>query len=290
MIITRLIGGLGNQLFQYAIGRHLAIRNNTELKLDLSAFQTYDRRKYLLSHFQIVECIATPSELRWINQALSVVDYFRYPIRSFSGSPRILKERAFEFQADVLSANGDLLLDGYWQSPDYFTDIETIIRQEFRLNMPIDGLNREMAQRISSANAISVHIRRGDYVSMPDAAAFHGVCSLTYYHTALQMMADTIPNPVFFVFSDEPEWVRENLKTKCEMHYVNHNSTDEPQEDLRLMTLCQHHIVANSSFSWWGAWLNLNPEKQVIAPDPWFANQSVNTSTLLPNGWKRIAA
>jgi hypothetical protein len=148
----------------------------------------------------------------------------------------------------------------------------------------LSGKNADIAEQIGRVNAVSLHVRRGDYVKNPKTTATHGLCSLDYYHTAIRYIYETVEQPYFFIFSDDMAWVKEHLKIDAPCQYVDHNQGKESFNDMHLMSLCKHHIIANSSFSWWGAWLNSSPEKIVIAPNKWFANQN-NIKDLLPNDW-----
>ena len=133
-----------------------------------------------------------------------------------------------------------------------------------------------------------MHIRRGDYVSNPTTNKLHGTCSLEYYHNAVDIIAAKVSNPHFFIFSDDHEWARNNFKIDYPLTFVAHNNAGKNYEDMRLMSLCKHHIIANSSFSWWGAWLGSNPKKIVCAPRGWFKDKSLNTNDIIPSDWSRI--
>ena len=162
------------------------------------------------------------------------------------------------------------------------------MREEFSFKQPATGRNLEAAAEIGACNAVSLHVRRGDYAADPVVMAMHGVCSLDYYARAVEYVLERVSKPVFFLFSDDPDWVRDHLKVRGSMRVVDQNGPDSGSEDLRLMVQCKHHIIANSTFSWWGAWLNANPDKLVIAPKRWFADGSLNTSDLLPTNWVKM--
>ena len=140
---------------------------------------------------------------------------------------------------------------------------------------------------ISQTNSVSLHIRRGDYVSNQKTNQTHGTCDLDYYQRCITEIEKEVENPYFFVFSDEIEWVKENLKINHPAEYVDQNTGDKSYEDMRLMSQCKHNVIANSSFSWWGAWLNSYPDKIVFAPKRWFASDKHNTKDLIPEGWKK---
>lgn len=292
MVITHLIGGLGNQMFQYAAGRRLAHIHKTELKLDIQEFEKYTLRKYALGVFNIKENFATVEEI----VRLKVRKKISLPRRIISKifktwySPRLTyaKENYFHFEPIILKAPDNVYLKGYWQSEKYFKDIEEIIRKEFTIKIPQAGRNRELSDIINSCESVSVHIRRGDYVSNPSVNKKHGACKLDYYQCCLQIISQKVNNPRFFLFSDDPKWVKDNFKMNYPLTIVDHNSADNVHEDLRLMAQCKHNIIANSTLSWWGAWLNPNPNKIVFTPKKWFENNELSIIDLIPRNWLKI--
>lgn len=291
MVITRIWGGLGNQLFEYAAGRRLALANDDQLKLDISHYQI-SSRPYKLNKFNIVEDIALPME---VQRLTGMKDHSSMPARIRRRLMRylptrrtaIIVERSSGFRPEVLSATGDAYMDGYWQSELYFKDIEHIIRGEFRLKDPPGAINRTVGAAISECESVSLHVRRGDYVSNPLYNQVHGTCPLEYYEAAVELIAKEVKDPHFFVFSDDLEWTKRNLMLGYPAAYP-HNGEENDYEDLRLMSLCKHHIIANSSFSWWGAWLSANPNKVVIAPKRWFNDPRKDPSNIVPSSWRRI--
>jgi Glycosyl transferase family 11 len=291
MIIVKLIGGLGNQMFQYSLGQHLAIKNNSTLKLDLQGFKDYKLRNYDLSCFNILENIATSNDLsdvilpsnrlirkvgKCIKVKLNVVQQIQY-----------IKESIFNFQPEILNLGDNIYLEGYWQSEKYFSDIKDVIIKEFTVKNRPDPINESFIEEIAGCESVSIHIRRGDYVSNPTTNKFHGFLGLDYYQRAIKLMLEKVDNPHFFVFSDDPGWANKNIKTDASITYIKHNNAKN-YEDMRLMSTCKHQIIANSSFSWWGAWLNKNPEKIVLAPEKWFNDSSINTDDLILDSWIRI--
>ena len=292
MVIVQLVGGLGNQFFQYATGRAVAHRNRTPLKLDISAFDQDPLRSYRLHHFNIVESIATPDEVAhltkrgsgiWKRISRRVERYLLPPYRR-----SVFAQRFDHFDPDILRLRGNVYLIGYWQSEKYFKDIAHIIRQDFTFRHTPDTENQKLARIIANTNSVSLHIRRGDYVSNPITYQYHGVCSLDYYRAAVARLTQTVKRPHFFVFSDDMEWAQQNLKPDYPVTYVTHNGVERDYEDLRLMSQCKHHIIANSAFSWWGAWLCTRPGKLVIAPRKWFNKADCDTSDLIPASWSRV--
>lgn len=267
MIITKLLGGLGNQLFQYAIGRKLSIIHNTELKIHKESFGMYQLRRYGLGNFNIKATEATEEEVQ--------------KILSQNGNYGIEKER--KFLPEILESPDNIYLRGDWQSELYFDDIADVLREEFTLKSPLDKKADKWAKKIkNSKGSVSLHIRRGDYLKNPILRKNFGVLPKEYYQNAINIIKEKIKNIKIFVFSDDISYVRNNLKLDAPVTYVEGVKSD--YEELYLMSLCENHIIANSSFSWWGAWLDPNPDKIVIAPNPWFRLPIGNTD-IVPKNW-----
>ena len=289
MIVMRLKGGLGNQLFQYALGRYLSHTKNTTLELDTASFHIDRLRVYRLDCFQIA---ATASDRLPFFATDGRLKHFNTLIQAFKGlfsKPfQIIKERAFSFDASVLNCSDQAYLDGFWQSEQYFAPIADVIRHDLRLKSPLPPALQELASQIQATNAVAVHVRRGDYVSNPTTTAYHGVCSVQWYEEAAKQMMQKVDKPTFFVFSDDYEWVRENIHFDAPTVYIPPSPDGQECNDMHVMSLCQHNIIANSSFSWWGAWLNANPNKIVIAPKQWFAAGNHDTKDLIPQSWIRL--
>jgi hypothetical protein len=301
------MGGLGNQLFQYAAGRSLAVRLDAELSLDISWFRMYNKRAFHLPFFNIEPRIATRREIRcfmdrpgftgrlhkWFRlfvateAKLSAYGFRRWKKEVSISQGLYYKEPHFHYDSTFDSLSGDVYLDGYWQSEKYFKAIEGLIRNQFTLRAPPDKENSELAERITSCESVALHIRRGDYVTNPDLHLFHGLCDIRYYIHAVNYLLSQLQSPQFFVFTDDPEWAKRNLDLLSPFVIVEHNGALRDYEDLRLLSLCKHNIIANSTFSWWGAWLNANGSKIVLAPEKWF-HVEMNESDLIPEGWRRI--
>lgn len=290
MIIVRLIGGLGNQMFQYAAGRRLAHVLGVEFKLDITGFEHYPLRKYYLENFNIKENFASLKEIRALTKRPIVERVLSWTLHRppRTASTYIREKLSFHFDSDILSLPDGIYLDGYWQSEKYFADIAGIIRREFTVKTPQMGKNKELAEMVTATESVSLHIRRGDYVSNPSTNSILGVCNLDYYTRCVEHLTQTVKNAHFFVFSDDPEWVHENLKLSYPMTLIDHNGADKNYEDLRLMSQCKHHIIANSTFSWWGAWLGQRRDKMVFAPKSWHACEKFDTRDLIPDKWTRI--
>lgn len=293
MVIVNLIGGLGNQLFQYAAGRSLSIAHQTNLKLDISGFEEYKLRTYGLDPFCVQEVFASPVEIANVTGS-SKKGLSRFVFRARERLKPHFRRVVFSephfrpFNPDIFKTPTNVYLNGYWQSEKYFADIKDIIRREFTLKYEPDSYNREMIKRISSANSVSIHIRRGDYVSNPVTNRIHGTCTLDYYERCVSLISRKIDKPEFFVFSDDPDWAADNLRLDYPAVIVTHNGVIKAHEDLRLMSSCKHNILANSSFSWWAAWLNPNPDKMVYVPQQWFKRVDVHTRDLILNDWIKV--
>ena len=285
-MITRLRGGLGNQMFAYALSRHLVIKNKTKLKLDLTYIKIDGLKAYGLNDFNITgEVIPFPyffpiipktffKILKILSKKLNKKDlYFGEKRRCFF-KKKILEKNVF-------------VLDGYWTCEGYFKDISDIIRKDFTLKKELDKENKSMLKKIKNSNSVCIHIRRGERASDPWAKKMQEPCSLDYYDKSMKLISKKTKNPHFFTFSDDPKWVKENLKTKFPMTYVDFNNVKGVAKDLNLMKHCKHFIIAKSTVSWWGAWLSENKDKIIIAPERWFDNGR-KEGDVIPKEWIRV--
>lgn len=285
MIVVRLTGGLGNQMFQYALGRKLALARGVPLRLDIDVFASDRKRAYRLDNLKIQAEPATPADMRGLRPRFRKLARRREAL--FGRSPRLVLEHGFGFDPAVLDCAPNAYLDGYWQAEPYFADIRDTLIEDFRPRLPLSEARQDLLAQIAETTAVSVHVRRGDYVSNAKIAAQHGHLPADWYRAAMQSMAENLENPTFFVFSDDPAWVRANLASDWPLHLVDFGD-DREYEDLHLMARCHHHVTANSSFSWWGAWLDPRPDKIVIAPRQWFRASDVDTRDLVPADWQRL--
>jgi hypothetical protein len=291
MIISKLCGGIGNQMFQYATGRALSVRLGSPLLLDLSWFEEMTGctpRDYELGAYELRADTATPRDLA--SFAVKEGGLLRRLTGRDNRAGRRIEEPLFRYWPGFETLTGDVHLVGYWQSEKYFKEIRSTLQRDFSVARKSTGKNRELADRIGATSAVSLHVRRGDYVDREETSRFHGTCSIEYYAKSIDYLASRVASPHLFVFSDDPGWARDNIAASCPVTVVDHNDASTSHEDLRLMSLCRHHIIANSSFSWWGAWLCQNPDKILIAPERWFANEEKNgqTDDLIPEGWVRL--
>ena len=284
MIVVRLLGGLGNQMFQYAVGRALAEERGDELFLDTHAYGEtppgHTPRHYELHQFPIQASLCSPW-LRWKFRRRSWVPLLR--------RYAYVRESGHVFDASLATRRDPhLYLDGYWQSELYFRGLRAALAREFTLASPPDERNAALLTEIRASNAVAIHVRRTDYVDHAATHALHGVCSVDYYQRAMAYVRERVEAPRFFMFSDDPEWVRRNLSAPADTRIVSHNGADRGADDMRLMRECKNFVIANSSFSWWGAWLCLHPNKLVVAPRPWFADPNEDEGDLVPADWTRM--
>jgi hypothetical protein len=291
-VVVRLMGGLGNQLFQYATARAIAARHNAGLIFDLSWFPTVSDREYALAPFAVIAKILQDDPLIQTSRLHSLWNRLAHRLIRRSGLKRfgrpVFAERYFHFDPAVLDVRAPIYLDGYFQSERYFSDHADLIRNELRLVAPPAKRSQEMLEMIRSSEAVCLHVRRGDYVANATTQAFHGTCSLDYYREGFALAAEGMRNPTVFVFSDNPSWAQENLKLDARTVIVDIHGPEQAHEDLRLMAACRNFVIANSSFSWWAAWLGEQLSKRVVAPKRWFANAANDTRDLLPADWVRI--
>lgn len=287
------MGGIGNQLFQYATGRALALKHNTELKLDLSLLNAdpknvYTKRELELPVFNIKAQIANEKELKLFEKKSTLKKIIFKLFQNFFSNYFIANQDGFEFNKAVLSYPNNTYLNGYWQTEKYFSDIREVLLKELVVKKEMNTECILMKEQILSSNSVSLHIRRGDYVSDKSASEFHGTLPLEYYFKAISYLNQKHLNLKVFIFSDDMNWVKAHLKLENECVYVDFNTGENSVFDMYLMSICNHNIIANSSFSWWGAWLNQNLNKTVIAPVFWFADKSLNTKDLIPSSWIKL--
>ncbi len=282
MITIELCGGLGNQLFQYALGRRLSLDHNVGLIIDVSAFRNDPLRSYRLGNFCLPRHAIKDGRPSFLEGLLPTAIR-----RRVLSSPDRYIERHYEFDENVLNISKGIVA-GYWQTEKYFKSIRQTLLNEILPASPLTKSSAYWSGVISDIEAVSVHVRRGDYASDSKTQSYHGLVDLDWYAKAIMDMQERVGSPHFFFFSDDLDWVRMNFPAHPNFHFVDSAPDGLEHEDMFLMSLCKHHILANSSFSWWGAWLNRRDDKIVIAPNRWFANTSINTKDLLPSEWVQL--
>lgn len=296
MIMVKLISGLGNQLFQYAVARDLAIRTGQELKLDTSFFNSQSLRSYRLNHFNIQATIASEKEIDQFLHRYNSRKIANRIVRNIGSKfprryHRLFKEQQeWQYEPEIKRLNGNKYLHGYWQHYKYFDSISPQIFDELTVReSERQPFATQYAGIQKDEKSVSIHIRRGDYVTDPEANVNIGVLPLHYYAKALDMFKKELKDPSFYVFSDDLDWAKNNLKLPGLVSYMDLGNADKDYIELELMSFCRHNIIANSSFSWWGAFLNRNPKKTVVAPADWVRHPDVNARIKIqfPN-WVKI--
>jgi hypothetical protein len=299
MIVVRLRGGLGNQLFQYAAGFSLAKHVGVPLKLDLYTYTKHKYRKYELHHFNIEEQLATRAEVHRFTGPNFLVRFLNKR-ENYLRCPGVFAQPHYHFYEDFLNLPAPLYLSGYWQSEKYFLPIASDIRKMYMLKQPLDARNAALADEMAGTESVAVHVRLGDYVSNVQYQSFFGTLDTAYYRSAIAYLMQQRDNLRFFVFSDSVAKAKSIFADLPKATFVDHNQRGEAHKDLFLMSQCRHNIIANSTFSWWGAWLNANPHKVVVAPQRWFARafntqtlpvypvRLYNTKDLIPTSWIRL--
>jgi hypothetical protein len=274
-VTVAITGGLGNQMFQYAAGRALAVRCKAPLVLDLAFYNDRRHRKYELDAFPIAASGVTGNA----GNPLA-----RWMARRREGT--VYREPHFHYDPAFERLTAPVRLEGYFPSPRYFAGYEDTVRHDLAPPAADDAESRRLAPRIASGDAIALHVRRGDYVSRPKINQLMGTCSVAYYEAALARIPG---DGTVFVFSDDIAWAKANLPRTRPTVFVGEASPRAGLADLWLMALARHHIIANSSFSWWGAWLGQRPDGTTIAPARWFADSANDVKDLFPASWIRIA-
>ena len=291
MIFVRLMGGLGNQMFQYALGRRLALQHGVPLKLDISWYEGQDNRSYSLGNLAMEAEIASAEEI------FSLKSYSSYfPVQmAWKASQRFLpyykrrmvkEQKIGTYDPNILYCPDNAWLNGYWQSEKYFQGIKKIICQDFSPRQELLKKVRQIADSIhSNPYSVSIHIRRGDYLT--EFSQSFAACSIDYYKQAISHISAIVDNPHFYIFSDDIKWAKENLALNAAMTFIEPDSKIGDFKDMYLISQCRHHINANSSFSWWGAWLGEKTDSIVIAPNQWFTDKPYPKDTI-PKRWAQL--
>lgn len=301
MIITKIQGGLGNQLFQYATGKSLAIYLKKELFLDLTFYENPNHRKiYRLDKFKLPFKVANSSEIIKIKNSDEIPWFFRKLRRIGMPLPPYYKKSHFiEKEIENLFRNknriSNVYIEGWFAQENYFKEHRTILLNELNADGFLKGEKLDIKKEIQSSNSVSVHIRRGDYLTNP----FFKSLPVDYYGKAIEMAKGSLKKPTFYLFSDDMAWVKKEYSYLADAFFIENNSfvqfpssTVGDIQDLMLMRSCRHQIIANSTFSWWGAWLNINKEKQVYYPSCWFndkiAQRMFETNDFIPAAWHKV--
>jgi hypothetical protein len=286
MVYSEITMGLGNQLFQYAAGRALALRLGTSFRLNACFYRKHSSYRALaLNRFRIQAEFASRAEQAVLNRwdrkpfnSLTTVWQRLVPTLGLT----VVRDPGMGFDERILALEGNIYLRGYWESWRYFPEVGTRIREELTLHDEPDAENRRLIEEMQENDSVGVHVRRGDSAILAD----RGGLPLEYYVNAAEMIQARVPRPHFYIFSDDPEWTRANIKLRFPTTYVSHNTGTQDHEDLRLMTECKHFITGNSTFSWWGAWLGDRPGRLIFTPKRWFRTKPI--PDLVPDSWIRV--
>ncbi len=291
-VIVRIYGGLGNQLFMYACGLALACRHQRPLRIDVGGLAWEQHRPFALGNFDLRAPPASAAEVRRIrgfSDSKLSREWFNFR-RSLglTGNTGFIRENGWRFDPKILDISGPCYLKGHWLSERYFADQAAAVRTDLRYRSPPAGRNAECATQIADCQeSVSIHVRRGDYLAGGNESIYAGL-DRDYYKAALAQLCQHLKQPRFFCFSDDPQAARRELDLPRETVFVDHNGS-AGHEDLRLMSLCRHHVIANSTFSWWGAWLAEHPSQVVIAPKTWWIHPDYDDRDIIPARWLRVA-
>jgi len=279
VIVTRINGGLGNQIFSAHKIANASIKNNIIFKLDITAYETYKLHNgYRLNLFNIDEHIATEEEIKSFKGKDNIINKI---INKLNLNKLIYKEKERTLYDKNIFTKKDIYLDGYWQNEKYFINIKDEMIRDFIPKNNNSIIVENYLKDINTTNSVSIHVRRGDYANHPNI----GILDISYYQKAVIYMTKYIENPIFYIFSNDIEWCKENFMFIDKKIIID--KTNNEIEDMILMKNCNHNIIANSSFSWWGAWLNKNNNKIVIAPKKWMA-ENPNNYKWVPDNWVEI--
>lgn len=289
MILIKLQGGLGNQMFQYAFATIVAKKNASKVLLELSSFSCYKKhgyspRTFELSIFNNKYNFSVSNNLSLFTN-LSLLDCFKKKIGL--NYPKIFEESNLDYSEEANCLKTPVYARGYFQTAKYYIGYEDVVKGLFKFEIDkLSKVNTDLIPILKNEGTIAVHIRRGDYIKDVKTNQFHGVCCIEYYEKAIAFVTSKIKNPTLVFFSDDMKWVKGNFKhLNYNTLYINHNKDKDNWMDMFLMHICSHNIIANSSFSWWGAWLNENPNKMVVAPKKWFQSEQEIIHSIIPKEW-----
>ncbi len=287
-LIARLQGGLGNQMFQYAAAMQVSKQSGYRFFIDSSYYLDQERiapnntvREYRLDAFNI--------SAKNIPKYPAIIAYSLTKKRRINYWLRAVKIPLLHWQLltenNYMSRAHNLVMYDYWNSEQYFSEVASEIKKEFTLRYPLSSEAIGWERIIQETNSVSIHVRRTDYVNNPITNQYHGVLPLSYYRKGLEIIKQKLNHPEFFVFSDDIAWSKDHLDFLSPVNFVKINGKNQDVEELYLLSQCQHHIIANSTYSWWGAWLSNNPDKMVIAPRVWRPGVDAKTAGIVPDGW-----
>ncbi len=294
MVIAQLVGGLANQMVIYAAARSLAEHLHVELKLDITQLDKDNSRNYALHHLGITAALATQEEINKVlrKSQFWLINKIQKKVHKFykGNALGVYQDPPVKFDPNFFALKDNTYIKGTYISKSYFESIASILKQEFQIKSPLSPQTERLLKIMASQNSISIHVRRGDYADNGKTQQVHGLLSLDFYKKAIQYCDERMQAPVYYVFSDDVSWVKKNLDINGSIYFIDHTNADRAYEDVLMMSQCKHNIIANSGFSFWGAWLNANKEKLVIAPEQWFADKALNKQfDLLPEEWVKLS-
>jgi hypothetical protein len=276
LVTSKITGGLGNQMFQYAIAKSIARRNNDNFTLDISFYPKQTLRKYELSLFNIEDYVPKSENIIY-----KVVRRFGVSLHNY-----YVERNISEYDDNVFKYKKNIFLEGYWQNENYFKDIRSEIIKDFTRISALENESKIYLEKIKNINSASIHVRRGDYINDSQVNKQHGICDLEYYKNATEYLNKKFDDLTYVIFSDDMDWCKENFNFLVNKIFVD--GTKSAIDDLELMKNCKHNIIANSTFSWWGAWLNQNEEKIIIAPKQWFEKKEWENKNIACENWIKI--
>jgi hypothetical protein len=293
-VYSNLCGGLGNQMFQYACGRALSLHRRAPFALVVDMFDQPSAHQ----GFELKRVFNVKAPVANLSEAAPIPGWARNPkVRrllatgpgQFFAPRSFFTERTLRYQPEIWEKSATVYLHGYWQTAAYFDRYAPQIRMDLAFAEPVDGRNLVLSRELATTTSVSVHVRRGDYVTSGKNKSIYAIGTPDYYFRAMDLLLSRYPEARFYAFSDDPGWVREVLAPRFPgLTIVDHNRGPQSYIDMRLMSECRHHIIANSTFSWWGAWLNPRPDKIVVAPREWYATSTKDSTDLIPASWTRL--
>ena len=296
MITVKLMGGLGNQMFQYALAKNLAIKNKTEVIFDLTFLNhrlpgtKYVFRNYDLGIFKNIRNQTTL--LSKLSKYLRNTAYIMQTLINKIGSKiiknyYITERKQYEFDPSIMKSDKNCYLSGYWQNEKYFKDISNEIKEDFsKFSYPLSEKSAKLLKEIHKENSVCVNFRRTDYLTIN---TFMGDIDANYYNNAIKLMSEKIGKPHLFIFSDDIEWCKNNFKSEFTTTFVDHSYAGKKFSDyFQLMMNCKNFIIPNSTFAWWAAWLSSDKNKVIIAPKTWIISKDYDSSDMVPKEWIRV--
>jgi len=279
MIISRLSGGIGNQLFQYSLGLYLSIKNDSILKVDVNRFNSVNEfRNYSLDDIISDINIASDDEIH---------DFTKKSWLNPFSNRKVVNEKKFEFDNNITKLKGSLYLNGFWQSEKYFLPIKDILKDKIKIKSIFNpSLYNKFRSEFNTKNSVCIFVRRAELVTNKTFESYHGYCKEDYYYRAIQYISNKIENPFFYIFSDDIEWCIEKFGNLNNSQIVLHFDNDiNYTQYFYLMSYCRNFIISNSTYGWWAAWLSISKDKIVIVPNNWFNQAKHSTIDLFPPDW-----